>query len=176
MPTPSTVRPALAACALAFAAAASAQPAVLYAEAVGATGAYAIGVERAVWTADAGERQLRLRAGASYWTDRVFLDGPRDRFVTVPVGASALFTLGRPLDVPAAFEASGGVVLVRLDREGSPASGGGARLSAPAFAELAVRLAVAGRVGLRVGAAVGGVDRAWGADGARPVVGLGVGL
>ena len=172
-------RPALAACALALGAAASAQPApptTLYAEAVGATGLYAVGVERAVWTAGAGERQLRIRVGVACWTENAFPFEGTDRVLAVPSGGSALFSLGRPLGLPAAFEFGGGVVVVRRESERYAASSDGRRLTAPGYAEAALRADVGGGVAVRAGAAAGGHDEGWGWSGPRPVVGVGVGL
>lgn len=150
-----------------------ARPTAVYAELAGPTGAYALGVERAVWTAAAGERQLRLRAGASYWTEWL-ADDVTDRVFTVPLGAAALFSLGRPVGVPAAFEFGAGAVFVR--RSGPHYGLVGESFALPAYAEAAVRAEVAGRVGARVGVAVGGEESGLVGDGVRPVVGLAVGL
>ncbi|PAP75247.1 hypothetical protein [Rubrivirga marina] len=147
---------------------------VVFADAIGPTGAYALGVERAVWTSAASERQLRLRLGASYWTETFLLDGPTDRVITVPAGASALFALGRPLGVPAAFEFGVGAVFVR--RSGSRYGSVGERFTLPAYAEAALRAGLGDRVGLRVGASVGGEASELAGGGVRPVVGVGVGL
>lgn len=147
---------------------------LLFADALGPSGAYALGVEQAVWTSDASERQLRLRLGASYWTETYLLDGPTDRVITVPAGAAALFSLGRPLGVPTAFEFGAGAVFVR--RSGPQYGSVGESFALPAYAEAVVRARLAGPVGLRVGAAVGGAESEWVGDGARPVVGIGVGL
>ena len=162
-------RPALAAGLLALAAAASAQPAprtALYADAVGPTGLYALGVERAVWTAGAGERQLRLRAGAAYWTESIFFDAPTDHVLTVPVGVATLFSLGRPLGLPAAFEFGGGAVFVR--RGGERFGIVGESFALPAYGEAAVRVAVGGGVGVRAGLTAGGERSDFDTDGVRP--------
>ena len=172
------LRPALVAFVLALASVAAAQPApptTVYAEAVGPAGLYALGVERAVWTASGGERQLRLRAGASYWAESAFPLESADRVLAVPVGAAALFSLGRPLGLPAAFEFGGGVVLVYRESERFRTSSDGRLLTAPGYAEAAVRASL-GRVSVRAGATVGGNGESWGWDGPRPVVGVGVGL
>ena len=150
-----------------------ARPTAVYADALGPTGAYALGVERAVWTAAAGERQLRLRAGAAYWTEWL-ADDVTDRVITVPFGAAALFSLGRPAGVPAAFEFGAGAVFVR--RSGPHYVGVGEDFGLPAYAEVAVRTALADRVGLRTGVAVGGGDSPLLGDGVRPVLGVAVGL
>ena len=170
----------LAVLAVVLAAAASAQPGArstaIFADALGPTGAYAVGVEQAVLTSAAGERQLRLRAGVSYWTEDLFLNGPTDQVLTVPLGASALFTLGRPLGIPTAFEFGGGFVIVRRESERYRNSSGGMLLTAPSYAEAAIRASIGSRLGFRVGAAIGGEESELVGDGVRPVFGVGVGL
>ena len=157
---------------------ASAQPGsrstTLFADALGPTGAYALGVERAVWTSASSDRQLRLRAGGSYWTESYLLNGPTERVITAPFGAAALFSLGRPLGVPAAFEFGAGAVFVR--RSGPQYGFAGENFALPTYAEAAVRASLGSRVGLRVGVAVGGEESELAGDGARPVFGVGVGL
>ena len=164
--------------AAALASAASAQPGTsrtaITADAIGPTGAYALGIERAVWTAESGERQLRLRAGASYWTESVMFGAPTDHVVTVPVGAAALFSLGEPFGLPAVFEAGGGAVFVR--RGGERFGFVGESFALPAYAEAAVRLAVGDGVGVRAGVTVGGETSGYAPGDVRPVVGVGVGL
>ncbi len=160
------------------AAAASAQTGqratVLFADAFGPSGTYAVGVEQAVWTSAAADRQLRVRGGAAYWTETLFFDGPTDRVIAVPAGAAALFSLGRPLGVPTAFEFGAGAVFVR--RSGPRYGSVGESFALPASAEAAARVRLAGPVGLRVGASAGGAASEWVGDGVRPVVGIGVGL
>ncbi len=146
----------------------------LFADALGPSGAYAVGIEQAVWTAGASERQLRLRLGASYWTETDFLDGPTERVITGPAGAAALFSLGRPLGVRTAFEFGAGAVFVR--RSGPPYGSVGESFALPAYAEAALRARLGDRVGLRAGVSVGGEESELAGDGARPVVGVGVGL
>ena len=165
------------------ASAVSAQPltrsTALYADALGPTGAYAVGVEQSILTSDTGDRQLRLRAGASYWTEDPYFFGSGlepDRVLTVPLGAAALFSLGQPLGIPAAIEFGGGFVVVRRESERYRNSSGGMLLSAPAYAEAAVRASFGSRVGVRAGVAVGGEESAIAGDGARPVFGVGVGF
>lgn len=151
----------------------------LYADALGPTGAYAVGVEQTILKSALGDRQLRLRAGASYWTEDPYFVGSeleRDRVLTVPLGAAVLFPLGRPLGVPAAFEFGGGFVVVRRESERYRNSSGGMLLTAPAYAEAAVRASFGSRVGVRAGVAVGGEESELVGDGARPVFGVGVGL
>lgn len=154
-----------------------ARPTAFTAEVLGPTGAYALGLERAVWTASAGERQLRLRAGAAYWTRTVFLDSPTEHVLTVPLGAAALFSLGRPAGVPTAFEFGAGAVFVR--RGGEHFGTVGEDFALPAYAEVAVRAALADRVSARAGVAVGGADAdvtGYFGGGVRPVAGVAVGL
>ena len=180
------VRNVLAVLAVAAAPVASAQTGsrstALFADALGPTGAYALGVEQAVLASATGERQLRLRAGVSYWTEDFFFNSPTDRVLTVPLGAAALFSLGRPLGIPAAFEFGGGAVIVRRESEryrsgNSPVGSlSGTLLTAPAYGEVAVRASFGSRVGLRAGVAVGGEESELVGDGARPVFGIGVGL
>jgi hypothetical protein len=146
----------------------------LFADALGPSGAYAVGIEQAVWTAGASERQLRLRLGASSWTETDFLDGPTERVITVPAGAAALFTLGRPLGVPTAFEFGAGAVFVR--RSGPQYGPVGKSLALPLYGEAALRAAIGDRVGLRAGASVGGEESELAGDGVRPAIGIGVGL
>ena len=177
------MRPLLSILLLVSASVVSAQPltrsTALYADALGPTGAYAVGVEQAILTSDTGDRQLRLRAGASYWTEDpyLFVSGLEpDRVVTVPLGAAALFSLGRPLGIPTAFEFGGGFVIVRRESERYRNSSGGMLLTAPGYAEAAVRGSFGSRVGVRAGVAVGGEESELAGDGARPVFGVGVGL
>ncbi|MEM1054749.1 MAG: hypothetical protein AAGI52_04430 [Bacteroidota bacterium] len=171
---------AVLALALALAASAAAQPGqratTLYADVWGPTGAYALGVERAVWTASESERELRLRLGVAYWTEALFPNGPSDRVLTIPAGATALFSLGEPLGVPAAFEFGLGAVFVR--RSGERFGFVGESFALPVYSEAVVRAALGSRAGLRVGAVIGGEDSQWSVDagGIRPVIGVGVGL
>jgi hypothetical protein len=172
------MRPVLVAALALAAASASAQPdarsTAVYADAIGPTGAYSLGVERAVWTASASERQLRLRAGAAYWTRKAFPDSPTEHVLTVPFGAVALFSLGRPVGVPAAFEFGAGAVFVR--RGGAHFGTVGEDFGLPAYAEAAVRAALAERIGVRAGAAAGGAEADVSTANVRPVVGVTVGL
>ena len=62
------------------------------------------------------------------------------------------------------------------ERERYRDSSGGTLLTAPAYAEAAVRASLGGRVGVRAGVAVGGEKSELAGDGARPVFGVGVGL
>ena len=161
-------------------AAAAAQPARystgLYAEAVGPTGLYAVGVERAFAASDDGARRLSARVGVGYWTfQRTYRLGDRqpERTLVVPAGATAAFSLGRPLGVPAAFEFGVGAVFVR--RSGPGFGTVGESFALPPYAEAAVR-ASPGRLAVRAGAVVGGESEEWGFAGPRPVFGLGFGL
>ena len=163
------------------ASAASAQPGApataLYADALSPTGTYALGAERAVLTSGDGARQLRLRAGASFWTERnAGPDRPADRVLAVPVGAAAVFSLGRPLGVPAAFEAGGGAVVRhewgwRFDR----LAGRSGVTETAGYAEAAVRAAVGRRAVVRAGVVTGPEDGR-GRTITRPVFGVGLGL
>ena len=170
----------LAAFASAAAAQTGARPTAVYADVLGPTSAYAVGLEHAVWTSADADRQLRVRAGASYWSERAFgLEFQDDRVVAVPAGGLALFSLGRPLGLPAAFEFGAGAVAVR--RSGPRYADVGERFALRPYGETAVRAALGGRVVVRAGATVGGeasdlLGSSLTDDGVRPVVGIGVGL
>lgn len=149
----------------------------LYADALGPTGTYALGVEHAVLASADGARQLKLRAGASFWTEQnAGSDRPADRVLAVPVGAVAVFSLGSPLGVPAAFEFGGGAVIERqwgwrydqlTGRSGVTTTAG--------YVEAAVRARVGQRVVARAGVMTGPDD--WrGRTITRPVFGVGLGL
>jgi hypothetical protein len=163
------------------ASAASAQPVAptttLYADALGPTGTYALGAEHAVLASADGARQLRLRAGAAFWTEQNSgPDRPADRVVAVPVGAAALFSLGRPLGVPAAFEFGGGAV-VEYDWSWwhSRFAGHRGTTELVGYAEAGVRAAIGRRAVVRAGVATGMRD--WrGRSQTRPVFGVGLGL
>ena len=153
-----------------------AQPAgrmtAVYAEAFGAAGLYSFGVERAVWRSSQGH-QLRFRVGASEWRDEYYSPIDRvltDHVVSVPVGVTALLSLGRPLGIPLAFEGGAGIVGVR--RSGPRLNPDGPDYSVDPYAELAIRTALLSRVGLRAGRTFGGEESGFSGDTSRPVVGI----
>ncbi len=153
-----------------------ARPTALYAEGFGAAGLYAFGVERAVWAFAEGHH-LRLRVGVSDWSDEYYSPVDRlltDHVVSVPVGASALFSIGRPLGVPLAFETGAGLVGVR--RSGPRLAPDGPDYSLDPYAEVAVRTLLLGRVGLRAGLTFGGEESSFSGDVSRPVVGVSFGF
>ena len=153
-----------------------AQATAIYAEGFGAAGLYSFGVERAV-LATAADHQLRLKVGVSDWYDEYYSPVDRvltDHVVSVPVGASALLAIGRPLGVPLALEAGSGVVGVR--RSGPRLDATGADYSLDPYAEVAVRTLLFGRVGLRVGLTFGGEESSFSGDTSRPVVGASFGF
>ena len=162
------------------ASAASAQPGArsnaIYAEGFGAAGLYSFGIERAVLTSARGH-QLRFRLGVSDWGDEYYSPVDRvltDRVVSVPVGASALLSVGRPAGVPLALEAGAGLVGVR--RSGPRLEPGGPDYSLDPYAEVAVRTLPLGRVGLRAGLTLGGEESGFSGDTSRPVVGVSFGF
>lgn len=149
----------------------------VYAEGFGAAGLYSLGVERAVWTSAAEAYQLRIRVGVSSWSDEYYTSVDRaltDDVLSVPVGASALFSLARSLGVPLALEAGAGLVGVR--RSGPRLDPDGPDYSLDPYAEVAVRTLLLGRVGLRAGFTFGGEESSFSGDTSRPVVGASFGF
>ena len=176
----SVLLPALVALTAAASAQTGTRATALTADVLGPTSAYAVGVEHAAWTSAGAARQLRVRAGVSYWSEEAFgLLYQDDQVIAVPLGAAVLFDLGRPLGVPAAFEFGTGAVAVR--RSGARFGDVGESFALRPYGEAAVRAAVGGRIVVRAGAAVGGeasdlLGSRLTDDGVRPVVGIGVGL
>ncbi len=162
-------------CALAglSAPAASAQTAV-YAEGIGATGSYAVGVEQGVLASASGERRLAVRVGASYAREASAFNTLTARYAfIVPVGAVASFGLGAPAGLPLAAEIGAGAIVAR--RRGGYVDRNNAKLGAALYGDVALRAAVARRIALRAGLLVGGNDAAvlFESNRVRPVVGVG---
>lgn len=68
----------------------------LYADLLGPTSAYSVGIEQAVWTSPDASRQLRLRAGFAYWSEKAFgLLYQDDDIIAVPRPSNNLITAGR---------------------------------------------------------------------------------
>ena len=156
---------------LLFASAASAQT-TLYAEALGATGAYSVGVQQNVLSSDGGDRRLTVRIGASYRTDRLFSLGPDnqapiDHVLAIPVAVAATFGLGQQRGVPLSAEFGAGAVFVRRGSERF--EGLGESFALPRFAEALLGAQPSDRVAVRLGALIGGARSA---DGASNVLGF----
>lgn len=143
--------------AFSFASVASAQT-TLYAEALGATGSYTLGIQRGLLSSQDGNRCLSVRAGASYRTERleilVPLDGPVDHILAIPASLGTTFGLGQQFGVPLSAEFGVGAVFVR--RSGGRFEGVGERFEIPRFAEALLGVQTSERVSVRLGALVGG--------------------
>ena len=84
----------------------------LYAEALGPTGAYALGVEQTVFRAD--RTQFGVRAGVSYSIESKLLPGDPDPHVlAIPVAALIRVPVARVGRAPVSIEAEGGATLAR---------------------------------------------------------------
>lgn len=158
---------------LAFSTGASAQTS-LYAEVLGATGSYAVGVEQGVVASVDGGRRLAVRAGASYRTDRLVPGGSLDHVIAVPAGAVVSFSLGRPLGIALASDFGAGAVFER--RSGGRFGELGESFALPRYAEALLQARLSERLAVRAGVLAGGARAPLERDGIRPVTAVTFGL
>ena len=147
----------------------------LYAEAGGASGLYAVGLDQLVLRSGDDARRLSVRAGASYRPSETALTSLRQESVlAVPLGVEASFSLGRPFGLAARFDVGTGVVVSRRTSGTGGHSDG--TIVPDTYTELAVRVEPSRRLAVRAGLTSSGVASGLVGSGARPVVGVAVGL
>lgn len=140
----------------------------MYADTHGVTGAD-LRVERQLFASADGLHQLRFRTGLSY--AEVSDAGVAGNALAVPVGATILFSLGRTVGVPLAFEIGNGMYFGGT-RARQPRSNGD-RLDPRfgSYTELALRAGITDQVWIR-----GGVSSGMTAGLVRPTLGIGLGF
>ncbi|MEO0556827.1 MAG: hypothetical protein AAF170_01455 [Bacteroidota bacterium] len=146
---------------------------VIGADAYGPTAAYTVGVDALVLSSDDDVRAIRVRAGVGAWNEaRPGGPGP-NRYLVGSAGATALFSLGHPIGVPAAFEFGAGVAVDRLSGKSVLQLSGRASVVAAPYAEATARIWLGRFVG-RGGVTWGGDPR--GRSDMRQTIGVGIGL